>query len=161
MNPNPLVPFQLLRAIEIPCQTGQEDASLRNRDLAEEVETAGNEWIKLEKALADRVMHIDDRRNLQVLDVWVERTIRELRPACQWASPLIQLFRRLRTLIGRRIQLLLNVLRRHLLRHELVLIEIHFFEYNGLGRPPRMLSRALTAGLSQMTGRVCFSPALA
>jgi hypothetical protein len=40
----------------------------------------------------------------------------------------------------------------------IVLIEQRFFHYNGVGRPPRSLSRALAMGLSLATGRMCSNP---
>lgn len=96
-------------------------------------------------------------RELDKFETYIGRAIRTLRAL----EPLVQFFRRLQTLIGRRIQLLLNLLRLPLFLQKLVLIEIHFFEYHGLGRPPQMVTRAQIAGLSQVTGRVCSSPALA
>jgi hypothetical protein len=107
------------------------------------------------------VVHIDETEPLSTFERYIERAIWSLRAAGQCIERLVDFFRSLRSLIGRHIQLLLDVLRRHIPLHELVLIEICFFEYHGLGRPPRMLSRALIAGLSRMTGRVCSSPALA
>src|SRR5712692_8061105 len=73
----------------------------------------------------------------------------------RWAARFVESLPTLQTLIERRIQVLLGLL--PLFVQELVLIEANFFEYNGLGRPPRTLSRALIAGLSQVTGRVCSS----
>jgi len=55
------------------------------------------------------------------------------------------------------IQLLLRLLAIPRMSTSLLIIERHFFELHGLGRPPRDISRALAAGLSQM-GRMCSSP---
>lgn len=101
------------------------------------------------------------RRRIQTALIPVGSALAVSVAALQTARRCLDSFRLLQSLIEQLIRVLFTLLRFLLLLKEIVLIEIHFFEYNGVGRPPRSLSRALIVGLSQSTGRVCSSPALA
>ena len=115
------------------------------------------EWVEEVARIIDETRFIGRLRSMKK---YVRDTIRwALNMEGRWAARFVEFFRTLQTLIERCIQVLLGLL--PFFMQELVLIEANFFEYNGLGRPPRTLSRALIAGLSQVTGRVCSSPALA
>jgi hypothetical protein len=86
---------------------------------------------------------------------WLERLSKELERReleCQQRKRLLNWLIRtlLRSLMGRQFA------------SNRVLLERQFFEYHGLGRPPRSLSVALATGLSQaILGRMCSSPVLA
>jgi hypothetical protein len=110
------------------------------------------------------VSHAEIRRevaSLASLNECVQSLIDALGGIGRTVSLWVERLRNFQFCIEHCIQVLLRLLKLPILEHKLVLIEIHFFEYHGLGRPPRLLSRALKAGLSQMTGKACSSPALA
>ena len=112
-------------------------------------------------AMSDYIVKLDAPEELWAIQRDISCKIRKLEAMGQFGCPLLQLFRSLQKLVEGRIQRALSLFRTSRFRQERVLIERNFFECNGLGRPPCMPSRALKAGLSLMTGRMCSSPAFA
>jgi hypothetical protein len=99
--------------------------------------------------------------SLNVVAEHLEQEIQVLGSFGSWAEELIDCLRRFRTFIEDRIKVVLRVLGIPVFPQEILVKETRFFEYHGCGRPPRTLGRALKAGLSQVTGRMRSSPALA
>ncbi len=109
-------------------------------------------------------LNIDALETLDSLNAAVkhlERKVRALWSFGSWAEKLIDCIRYVQSFIEDRIKLVLTALRIPVFAHEVLTRETDFFEYHGCGRPPRILGRALKAGLSQITGRMRSSPAFA
>lgn len=84
----------------------------------------------------------------------------EIRELTEFVSAIEKVDLRVK-LAKNRIRQLLRLLRIMQCVYLLILMEFDFFRLHGFGRPPHSLSRALFAGLFQMIGRICVSPALA
>lgn len=58
-------------------------------------------------------------------------------PEDERKRPSLEFLRTLKVLIEKRIRVLLHLLRALLFLSDIVLLEIHFFQYHSCGRPPR------------------------